>query len=411
LIRVVATVLRLVASVPPALPGSGGVVVSTRFWIPSLDGIRAVAFLLVFVSHTDPKRAFPGGGFGVTLFFFLSGYLITTLLRMEAEKTGRVSLRSFYLRRVLRIFPPFYFVLGTVTLLVALGVVGPRFHPYTAFALYTHWYNYFGITYMQTHYVLDMPPGLGIYWSLAVEEHFYLAFAPAYALLWWRLDRASLAKVLLLVCALVLAWRCVLVYGWHVPSYRCYLATDTRIDSILFGCLLGVWKNPVLDRYETGWRFNWLLLPLAFGVLLFTLLIRAEAFREAFRYTIQGLALFPVFIAAVRYPGSVLFRPLNRGWVRHVGTLSYTLYLCHNVILDEVSARLGRGPVLAGVVSLLASLVFAEVVYRLIEKPANRLRQRLSRVEGPGPAARTARPPAGPVTEVGEQSAVEPRPV
>src|SRR5664279_4763278 len=80
--------------------------VRAAFHIPSLDGLRAVAFLMVFFGHVGA----PGvpGGFGVTVFFFLSGYLITTLLRIERERTGRVSLRLFYLRRALRILPPFY---------------------------------------------------------------------------------------------------------------------------------------------------------------------------------------------------------------------------------------------------------------------------------------------------------------
>src|SRR5512142_971900 len=80
------------------------------FQIPSLDGLRAVAFLMVFLGHGVPialTRYVPPR-FAVTIFFFLSGYLITTLMRIEAEKTGEISLRNFYLRRVLRIFPPFY---------------------------------------------------------------------------------------------------------------------------------------------------------------------------------------------------------------------------------------------------------------------------------------------------------------
>src|SRR5438270_10676355 len=80
------------------------------FQIPSLDGLRAVSFMIVFLSHAGLGR-FVSGGFGVTVFFFLSGYLITTLMRMEADKTGHVSLKLFYLRRAVRILPPFYIVL------------------------------------------------------------------------------------------------------------------------------------------------------------------------------------------------------------------------------------------------------------------------------------------------------------
>src|SRR5205823_2329618 len=86
------------------------------FYIPSLDGIRAAAVMLVFVAHAGLNERVPGS-FGVTAFFFLSGFLITTLLRMEFDRTGGVSLSAFYLRRSLRIFPPAYLVLFLATAL------------------------------------------------------------------------------------------------------------------------------------------------------------------------------------------------------------------------------------------------------------------------------------------------------
>src|SRR5687768_15370495 len=95
---------------------NGKPITSSPFQIPSLDGIRAVSFLIVFLSHAGLEHIIPGG-FGVTVFFFLSGYLITTLLRMEAQKTGGIDLRGFYVRRVFRIFPPFYLFLALFALL------------------------------------------------------------------------------------------------------------------------------------------------------------------------------------------------------------------------------------------------------------------------------------------------------
>ena len=91
------------------------------FDIPSLDGLRAISFFLVFLGHSGVPLI--PGGFGVTVFFFLSGYLITTLLRLEANKYGRVDLKLFYMRRALRIWPPFYLVLVASTLLAAWGLI------------------------------------------------------------------------------------------------------------------------------------------------------------------------------------------------------------------------------------------------------------------------------------------------
>lgn len=96
---------------------------SDGHYIPSLDGIRALAVTTVFVSHAGLSHIIPGG-FGVTVFFFLSGYLITTLLRREHEKTGQISLKHFYLRRVYRIFPPMYLVMLLAIMLSVFGLVG-----------------------------------------------------------------------------------------------------------------------------------------------------------------------------------------------------------------------------------------------------------------------------------------------
>src|SRR6478735_7378950 len=95
---------------------------SADFHIPSLDGLRAASFMVVFLSHAGLADYGIPGGFGVTVFFFLSGYLITTLLRLEHMNSGAVSLRDFYLRRVLRILPPFYAVLLLAIGLTALGL-------------------------------------------------------------------------------------------------------------------------------------------------------------------------------------------------------------------------------------------------------------------------------------------------
>src|SRR5579862_3542962 len=97
-------------AVPPAAeirPSETVLAARAPFHIPSLDGLRAISFFIVFAAHAGLDRIVPGG-FGVTVFFFLSGYLITTLMRMETDKSARVNLKNFYLRRALRILPPFY---------------------------------------------------------------------------------------------------------------------------------------------------------------------------------------------------------------------------------------------------------------------------------------------------------------
>ena len=301
---------------------------TAAFHIPSLDGIRAVSFLIVFVAHAGLPNLIPGG-FGVTVFFFLSGYLITTLMRIEREELGSVSLKQFYLRRALRILPPFYLALALALGLALLGILPGGFAPVAVTAQALHGANYFIVA----HGYDGLPRGTGVYWSLAVEEHFYLVFPWVFlALERWVKTSTRRALVLYALCAAVLAWRCLLVYRFNAATDRTYVASDTRVDSILFGCALAVYGNPVIDGASRIKEATWkrVILPIAILVLLFTFLYRAPSFRETFRYSIQGLALTPVFIAAIRFPGWLLFRPLNTRLASFVGVLSYSLYLVHH---------------------------------------------------------------------------------
>lgn len=347
------------------------------FYIPSLDGIRAISFLIVFVAHAGLGDIVPGG-LGVTIFFFLSGYLITTLLRMEYDKTQDVDFRMFYIRRVLRIFPPFYLVLAIAITLAATGLLRSE-SPMNLVAVLSQ------IFYLNNIYIITtgswdgFAPGTGIYWSLAVEEHFYLVFPFAYLLLRRVFpDGRRQAIVLGLICLLVLIWRCVLVYGFNSPLDRTYVATDARIDSILFGCILAVYGNPMFDKVQINPRrmaFFWL--PLGVGLLLFTLLYRDNGFRETLRYTLQGLAFFPLFIGAITFPHWPIFRVLNIGWVRFWGVLSYSLYLVHQVVLDLIFQYLPLPLAAQGTIGLALSFLAAYTIYRTVEKPLARVRRRM----------------------------------
>jgi peptidoglycan/LPS O-acetylase OafA/YrhL len=350
---------------------------TTGFHIPSLDGMRACSFLVVFVAHAGLQDVVPGG-FGVTVFFFLSGYLITTLLRMEWEGLGTVSLKQFYLRRALRILPPFYLTLALATGAAALHVLPGGFSVWAVTAQSLHAANYWIIR----HGYPGQPSGTGVYWSLAVEEHFYLVFPLVFiGLRKWVRTPARQAAMLYAACAAVLAWRVVLVYDLHVPMDRTYVASDTRVDSILYGCALAVYGNPMMDGpsrlSESRWK--WGVLPVAVAVLLFTFLYRDDDFRETIRYSLQGVALTPVFVTAVRYPNWLFYRPMNTRVASFVGVLSYSLYLVHHVILGIVRAHVALHPVGQACVALGLSVGVAWTIYRFVEKPCAVLRKQLSR--------------------------------
>jgi peptidoglycan/LPS O-acetylase OafA/YrhL len=360
----------------------------TSLYIPSLDGIRACSVIVVFAAHAGLRGIIPGD-FGVTVFFFLSGYLITTLLRMEHEQTGAISFRAFYLRRVLRIFPPFYLVLIAATLLTAVGgLPAPnlQLRPDALLAQALYLTNYYVI---QNGWWTGHAPGTWIFWSLCIEEHFYLVFPLLYVLL-LRLtpSRRRHALVLAGLCAVVLAWRLVLVFALHATHDRTYMATDTRIDSILFGCILGVFANPLLDKTRVSadrWRFVWF--PLGLAGLLVSFVIRTPSFQQAMAYSLQGLCLFPLFIAAIRYHDWELFQLLNLRWVKFVGVLSYSIYLLHPEVLWGIGWWVPVPGVVQAGLGLALTLAIAYAIYRLVEQPATRLRRRLSRVLVPAAAA------------------------
>lgn len=214
-----------------------------------------------------------------------------------------------------------------------------------------------------------------------MEEHFYLLFPTVFlALSLLRLDGRQKAFVFWGTCAVVLVWRCVLVFALHANTERTSLCSDTRVDSIAFGCALAVWNNPVLDglddRAESPlWRR--VLLPTGIGLLIVTFLLRGPIFRETLRYTLQGIGLTPLFIMAMRHPRWYVFRLLNWRPMRFVGTVSYTLYLVHHVALKAVAAHSRLGAIAGAIVALLISLAIAWAMHVVVEKPCARLRGRL----------------------------------
>jgi len=344
------------------------------FYIPSLDGMRAVAFLIVFLSHAGLERMVPGG-FGVTIFFFLSGYLITTLMRREFGKSGRIDFKQFYIRRMLRIWPSFYFVLGLGALLTLAGFLPGEIRTMPFLSQVLHVANYYSIYHGND----GMALGTGVYWSLAVEEHFYIIFPFVYLLL-ARMGVKARGQVLvfLLLSLAVLAWRYHLFVRLGVDAHRTFYASDTRVDSILFGCILAVWGNPMLDGHKgsaTLWKF--VLFPAGLALIGITLLYRNDDFRETARYTLQGIALYPIFVTAIRYPEWLPFRLLNGRILRFLGWISYPLYLVHFTIIQYFAqSPQPLHPVVQGVLSFALSLGLAYGIYRFIEQPVARMRKK-----------------------------------
>lgn len=343
--------------------------------IPSLDGVRALAVALVFLAHSGLERVVPGG-LGVTIFFVLSGFLITTLMRIEHARSGRVALGAFYLRRLLRLMPPLAIVVVLAGAAAALGLVGGGFSSGGLLAALFYGGNY--------HVIVNdyhgVPAGLGVVWSLAIEEHFYL-FYPPLALLLLRL-RSTARRVALLaaLCAVVLAWRFVLVRHGASVDYLT-MATDTRVDAILVGCLLAFARNPWLDGpapRRAG--ADAALALLAFALLAITLLWRDEVFRLTARFTLQSLAIAALLWLAVARAGRRPWRWLASRPLVYLGTISYTVYLSHHVILLGLARQWPQWSALTLTLAGAAlTLALAEPMRRWVEQPCAAWRRRLHR--------------------------------
>jgi peptidoglycan/LPS O-acetylase OafA/YrhL len=331
-----------------------------------LDGFRALAILIVMTAHSGFEKFVPGG-FGVTIFFFLSGYLITSWLRVEAEQNGHINLKQFYIRRILRLLPPLYVTILFVILCIFFDLIPSRisFSGFAADALFV-------TNYAQP---IGAGPGLPIaLWSLNVEEHFYLVFSAVFAFFLIHRSSTNAARWCLASCALILCVRIISVmYASQISDI--YYHSHTRIDSILFGCCLALTSNPALD--QEVWRPKIVHITAATFVLLLCLIIRSEIFRQTIRYSLQGLSLFVIFSAALQYEG-VVVRLLRSVPLRIVAALSYTLYLIHMPMLALVKHGMGIGdPSARSLMAVGLSVAYAGAMYVVIERPLAERRRRL----------------------------------
>jgi peptidoglycan/LPS O-acetylase OafA/YrhL len=305
--------------------------------IPSLDGLRAISISIVLVSHAGYGTVVPGG-LGVTIFFFLSGYLITTLLVNECERSGRIHIGKFYLRRMFRLFPPLLVTLVIAYSLVILGLLDGGISWPGVLAQLLYFANYYGLFFDPGN---TTAAGTGILWSLAVEEHFYMIYPALLAgLLALGLSRQRIVVVLAIACLAVLAWRMYLAGLPNFETERTYYSSDTRVDSIVFGCLLALAANPKSATSGTSnpllQRTSAMLLAAAAIVMVMTIVWRDAYFRETFRYSLQGLALIPVFYFAIKRAAHFPFTLLNHPWVAKIGVYSFAMYLIHHIVINVI---------------------------------------------------------------------------
>lgn len=338
--------------------------------IPSLDGLRAISVLMVVSAHMNeplvgliPYVPFwlylAWGALGVQTFFVISGFLITHLLLKELNATGAVNLKRFYFRRALRIFPPFYVYMAVVLALTLAGWEAGRLRAFVVAATYTS--NYLGVDCEMLQHT----------WSLSLEEQFYLLWPAALLLLGAR------KGVKLAVWVILLSPVSRVVTYYLAPHHRVLLNAmlHTGLDSIMFGCLLALlWRsarfNQLIRPFVRGWVAT---LAAVFVLWLGPFLLQARfggSYTFVFGFTLNALCLSLILLYVVRTPNSPAGRLLNTPALRHLGVISYSLYLWQQMFVGVNTMRFFPW-------SLPAILACAELSYWFVERPAYRLRDRL----------------------------------
>lgn len=334
----------------------------TKNYIPSLDGLRAISIMIVFIGHAFKAIPFPGG-LGVTIFFFISGYLITTLMCREVSSNGFVDLKAFYLRRVLRLAPPLCITLALGILLVKMGWIEGTLNSVGLISQFLFFFNYW-----DAYNGEEVISGTKILWSLSVEEHFYFIFPILFILAIKNNWRAWWMPAL---CGVVLIWRLVKFQLFGATEWQIYALTDTRFDSMLWGCFLAVitesGSNWLIGKSEKACRN--LALAGLFGILI-SLLVREELFRSTLRYTIQGISLVPIFFYALKFQGTISFRILNSRIMKFLGVCSYTFYLTHYIILNSFSYNdVFQSEIIRAIFAGFLAILFAYLIQKYVEVP------------------------------------------
>jgi peptidoglycan/LPS O-acetylase OafA/YrhL len=365
---------------------------------PALDGLRALAVLAVVLFH---EKLAPGGSGGVTVFFTLSGFLITYLLTEEFETTGRISLGTFYLRRAFRLMPALLVLLVVDVAFVLLVRTGWEWKADLAAAVVTLFY---ASNWVQAYRLLPLNQ-LTHTWSLAVEEQFYFIWPVLLGLLFkLRLRRKQLVGLIAFGAACLALER--LALAQHGASaMRLYNALDTRADGLLFGSAAAiVFRSRLLGESRRavralGWAgtgsFILLMLHLFAGI---GAVPRSTSMASISSHTLLAWLTVVVILALTSPTSTAAFVRQGLTWrpLRFVGQISYGLYLWHGFVVVLVdNAEVQMAAPLLGVLVCGGSLALTLASYYLVEKPCLRLRDALAlgRRDRRSGTPKTASPP------------------
>lgn len=373
-----------------------------RAYYPSLDGLRAVSFFGVFLWH---YLGFPYGWAGVDVFFVLSGFLITGILYDTRDDPHRV--RNFYIRRTLRIFPLYYGVFLAILLLTPVmhwawkwqWITWPLYLGNFLPFLYPHLDNTFVSNLVDAHLISRAYPRidlwLGHFWSLCVEEQFYL--------LWpWVVFTVRDRRKLMTICAacIVLVPLARHVARAHMPQAllnngAVLHSTPFRFDTLLFGALIALlYRGAYRERMQQAAQAILAIAAVgALSVCLYWFHFRPSNLGNAVERHTSLLSLIALFSGALMLrtllPGTIVYRIFNLRWLRLIGTVSYGGYVFHDIPRREyrLVAHYFDHSVLAhyldvdsitAIFAIIMTLILAFLSYHFFESPILRMKDRFT---------------------------------
>ena len=349
-----------------------------RRYITGLDGIRAIAVIMVLAYHLK-LALFKSGFLGVTVFFVLSGYLITGILISEVEEEGTIDLKNFWLRRIRRLVPA---VMSMAVVIIFVSAVVNRIiftkgcKDFLASVLgFNNWWQIFNkVSYFEA---AGVPSPFTHCWSLAIETQFYLIY-PLILLGIYKLvksreegraKRGLLFAGVTLLLALISVILMIVLFDPQQDASRVYYGTDTRAFSLLFGALLAIlWEYQMVPRGLSA-SVNMVLGSVSFAVLLvMTIAINGSSNFWYRGGQFVGTILTVLVIYTVSGRKTWLSRFLSNPVLKWIGDRSYSIYLWHYPIILLISKGI-KASWWITLIEIVLSVVLAELSYRFIETP------------------------------------------
>lgn len=349
-----------------------------RRHITGLDGIRAIAVIMVLAYHLK-LALFKSGFLGVTVFFVLSGYLITGILISEVEEEGTIDLKNFWLRRIRRLVPA---VMSMAVVIIFVSAVVNRIiftrgcKDFLASVLgFNNWWQIFNkVSYFEA---AGVPSPFTHCWSLAIETQFYLIY-PLILLGIYKLvksrgegraNRGLLFAGVTLLLALISVILMIVLFDPQQDASRVYYGTDTRAFSLLFGALLAIlWEYRMVPRRLSS-SVNMVLGSVSFAVLLvMTIAINGSSNFWYRGGQFVGTILTVLVIYTVLGRKTWLSRFLSNPVLKWIGDRSYSIYLWHYPIILLISKGI-KASWWITLIEIVLSVVLAELSYRFIETP------------------------------------------